>query len=81
MRKVILLATVMGVSSIAPMAAHAAEETTVRIDATIPLDKGKPTFSGGATHSQTRGNTTTTVGASTDGKNLNVSGSRTETRR
>ncbi|WP_131522865.1 hypothetical protein [Nitrobacter sp. Nb-311A] len=65
--------------------AHAEEQTTVYVQGTIPLDKGKPSLSGGATYSQTRGNssssTTTTVDVNTDGKNLNVKGSQTNQRR
>jgi hypothetical protein len=58
-------------------ASRGEEQTTVYVQTTIPLDKGKPTVTGGATYSQTRGNTTTTVDVHTDGKNVNVTGSQT----
>ena len=61
--------------------ARSEEQTTVYIQTTIPLDKGKPTVTGGASYSQTRGNTTTTVDVNSNGKNLNITGSQSNSRR
>jgi hypothetical protein len=78
--KLIVTVLMLALTGILVPSAHAEEQTTVYLQTTIPLDKGKPSFSGGATYSQTTGNTssstTTTVDANTDGKNVNLKGSQ-----
>ena len=78
--KKILLATAVGVAAVVPIVAHPAEETTIYLQATIPLDKGKPTVNGGISQSQTRGDKTTKVDVNTNGKTLTVTGSQTQRR-
>jgi hypothetical protein len=79
MRKIATAAIAAGlaVTGVLPIA-RADDNTTIYVQGTIPLDKGKPTFSGGATHEQTRGNTTTKVDASTDGKKVDLTVSATQ---
>lgn len=81
MKILLLTALALALMGILIPLAHSEEQTTIYLQTTIPLDKGKPSFSGGATYSQTRGNTTstttTTVDANTDGKNVNLKGSQT----
>ena len=67
----------------APMTAYAQQrdETTVYVHTTIPLDKGKPNTTAGASYSHTNGGGTTTVDVSTNGKQLNVDASHTQQHR
>jgi uncharacterized cupredoxin-like copper-binding protein len=62
----------------AVVVADAEETTTVYVQGTIPLDKGKPSMSAGASYEQTKGNTTTKVDVNTDGKNVNLTGSASQ---
>jgi hypothetical protein len=84
MKLFLLTALTLALTGIHVPSAHSEEQTTIYLQTTIPLDKGKPSFSGGATYSQTRGNTTssttTTVDVNSDGKNVNLKGSQTTNR-
>ncbi|MGE7469772.1 hypothetical protein ACQKLX_10040 [Bosea sp. NPDC003192] len=57
--------------------ALAQDETTVSGSVTVQTDTGKVSFDAGASHTQNRGNTQTTVRVNTDGKSVTMSGSQT----
>lgn len=57
------------------------QETTVYLNTSIPLDKGKPTMSFGGSYSQTNAGGTTKMDVNTNGKDLNVNASHTQQQR